>query len=188
MIDTFRFLFPNIGNQQTVRTFLQQKGLKETSDNSKSTLLIMNGVGHVDSVLGDNQSISNQLASHLDMGGRILAICLGLQTLFSSNEESKFNRCLGLFEGKVQKMPNGLNVGYKRVRSSGKSFEAYFQNLYGVKLEEHMQAYEHIEFFEVAEVKYLAAFATKNIYAYQYHPELSGKDVAEEVAKRIGIT
>lgn len=187
MINSFRFLFPSVGNQQTVRTFLQQKGLEETSNNSKSTLLIMNGVGHVDSVLSNKTVISKQLASHLDAGGKVLAICLGLQTLFSSNEESKSNRCLGLFKGKVQRMPEGLNVGYKQVRSSEKTFEAYFQNLYGVSMEENLEGFEHIEVFEVAKVKYLAAFATQNIYAYQYHPELSGKDVADEAAKRIGI-
>ena len=186
MTDSFHFLFPKIGNQQTVSSFMNKIGLTESQEASKSSVLILNGVGHVDAVLANEKYILEILTNHLKVGGKVLAICLGMQALFSSNEESRLGRALGLFPGRVIMIPEGLNVGYKKVCTLDGYFEAYFQNLYGVPIDDEIEQFDKLETYEVNNTRYLASFEYGNIMAFQYHPELSGKTVANSLATKLG--
>jgi glutamine amidotransferase len=85
----------------------------------KSSLMVLPGVGAVGSFMdrlkttGFNQAILD----HSNAGGRLLGICLGFQVMAVSSEESGGVECLGLINGKVEKL---------RTENSHSSWEKFY--------------------------------------------------------------
>jgi len=117
-------------------------------------------------------------------GGKpFLGICLGMQMLFESSEESPGVAGLGVLKGKILKIPDtGLKVPHMgwnslEIRNKSAIFKgipqdtyAYFVHSYYLKAEEEAQVAAKT-FYGVA---IDAAVAAGNLFGMQFHPEKSG--------------
>lgn len=121
----------------------------------------------------------------IDAGTPFLGICLGLQLLFESSEESEGVDGLGILEGKVVKFShdkgykipqigwNSLNINPKSRLFDGIAQQSfvYFVHSYYLKAtnEEIVAASsEYADYFH-------AAVEKDNVFACQFHPEKSGE-------------
>ena len=116
----------------------------------------------------------------------VLAICLGMQILFTKSEEFGTIKGLNILKGTVKKIdkinPNCIvpNIGYLKVRGKTKNkiLEKisnkyyYFAHSYACFLK---KKYNHL-FFDFSKKKYIGLIYHKKILATQFHPELSKKN------------
>lgn len=124
-----------------------------------------------------------------DQGTPFLGICLGLQLLFESSEESPGVEGLGLLKGKILRIPDGQNedgtalkiphIGWNSLefpkqgrlfRELSKEPYVYFVHSYYLKAEEDIVT---------ARTKYGvsidASVEKGNVFACQFHPEKSSE-------------
>jgi glutamine amidotransferase len=110
----------------------------------------------------------------------ILGICLGMQLLFESSEESSGVEGLGLIKGKVVSLP--LSQNYKIPRIGWADSKLNFDFL-GLKKNQNIDFY-YIHSYYVkpndssivaidTDAKLASAIKYKNIYGCQFHPEKS---------------
>ena len=114
-----------------------------------------------------------------------LGICLGLQLLFESSEESPDVTGLGILKGKIIKIPDdrGLKVpqiGWNSIRfpNSGKLYKGIAEHPYVYFVHSYYLRAERPE--DVAAttnyvVNIHAAAEHGNVFATQFHPEKSGE-------------
>lgn len=112
-----------------------------------------------------------------------LGICLGLQLLFESSEESKGVEGLGILRGKIRRIPenSGLKVphiGWNSLRypTPGRLFTGipedsyvYFVHSYYLQAEEESIVTAETEYG----VRIHASVEKGNVFACQFHPEKS---------------
>jgi len=117
-------------------------------------------------------------------GTPFLGICLGLQLMFESSEESPGVAGLGLLKGKILKIPDtaGLKVPHMGwnsldIRPDSRLFSGistgdyvYFVHSYYLKAEDEAAVAASTEYG----VRIHAAVEWGNLYACQFHPEKSG--------------
>jgi imidazole glycerol phosphate synthase glutamine amidotransferase subunit len=106
-----------------------------------------------------------------------LTMCVGLQVLFETSEESPGAKGLGVVEGAVGRFPNEVSVpqfGWNRIEAEAacrylESGYAYFANSFRVRAAPGCTtaSARHGDSF-------IAAFEHKDVVACQFHPELSG--------------
>jgi glutamine amidotransferase len=114
-------------------------------------------------------------------GRPFLGICVGLQLLYDSSEESPGARGLGILPGAVRRLPadvkrpqmqwNVLEVASPHPYLAGLEHDAwmYFVHSYAADDPEHAVAW-----CEYGGHRLLAAAARDNVFAAQFHPEKSG--------------
>lgn len=127
-----------------------------------------------------------------------LGICLGLQLLFESSEESPGVEGLGVLKGKVLRLPGGSglkipHIGWNDLRfpNSGRLFQGiqegayvYFVHSYYLKAEEESIVTATTEYG--ANVH--ASVEQGNVFACQFHPEKSS-DVGMQILRNfVGVT
>lgn len=118
-------------------------------------------------------------------GKPFLGICLGLQLLFDSSEESPDVKGLGLLKGKITKIPEGEGrkvpqIGWNDITINpvSKLFAGvpdhsyvYFVHSYYLKAENRDEVAAATEYG----VHIDAAVEAGNVYACQFHPEKSSE-------------
>ena len=123
----------------------------------------------------------------------ILGICLGMQMLFESSEESPHVKGLNFVSGKVVCLP--LSDNYKIPRIGWAESKVHFDFL-GLKENQKIDFYYIHSFYVTPQNKDIVAIDTdmeltsaiqyKNIYGCQFHPEKShlyGLKILESFAK-----
>ncbi len=116
-------------------------------------------------------------------GRPFFGICLGLQILFTGTEEGGWHECLGVFRGRVRRLPPGLKIphmGWNQVKQiishpmfDGIPDEAnfYFVHSYYVEPEDRSLV--------AGETNYgtsiCSVIVKGNLVATQFHPEKSGE-------------
>ena len=146
---------------------------------------ILPGVGAFGDAMGQLRSrgLEEPIRAFAASGRPFLGICLGLQILFESSEESPGAAGLGLLKGKILRIPGdtGLKVphmGWNSLNLAGESalFQGvgeepyvYFVHSYYLQAEEEIVT-------ATAEygVTIHAAVEKDNLMACQFHPEKSG--------------
>ncbi len=145
---------------------------------------ILPGVGAFGDAMGQLRArgLEAPIRAFVETGKPFLGICLGLQILFESSEESPGVAGLGLLRGKILRLPGdrGLKVphmGWNSLQVRGGSFldglgeepYVYFVHSYYLQAEEEIVA-------ATAEygVRFHAAVQKENLMACQFHPEKSG--------------
>lgn len=131
-------------------------------------------------------------------GKPFLGICLGLQLLFESSEESPGISGLGLLKGKIRRIPSdgGLKVphiGWNSLQISQRNgiFRSIDQNTYVYFVHSYyLDAADKTQVAATTEygVTIDAAIQTGNIYATQFHPEKSGNAGLEMLRNFVSIT
>ena len=160
----------------------------------KADGVILPGVGAFGDAMGKLHAyglvdVIHQVASK---GTPFLGICLGLQLLFESSEESPGVEGLGLLEGKIVRIPAacGLKVphmGWNNLQfpNSGRLFEGVAENAYVYFVHSYyLQAQDPAIVTATTEygVTVQASVEKDNVFACQFHPEKSS-DVGMQILK-----
>jgi glutamine amidotransferase len=146
--------------------------------------------GDCAAALGPEAPLGGAIAAAIRAGKPYLGICLGMQVLFESSEESPGHPGLGIFGGTVRKLPSGTldddgrrlkvpNIGWSRVavRGSHPVLDVpmgdgwfYFVHSYHARpIDERLIA--AVAAFGPLPVT--AAVARDNVVGVQFHPEKS---------------
>ena len=153
----------------------------------KADKVILPGVGSFGSAMKNLESLgmSDAIREIAGRGTPFLGICLGLQLLFESSEESPGAKGLSLLKGKIVKIPagdglkiphmgwNSLNVsGSSRLLGHlGKEPYVYFVHSYYLQAEDEKIVSATTEYG----VTIHAAVESENVFATQFHPEKSSE-------------
>jgi len=114
----------------------------------------------------------------------ILGICLGFQIALNNYEITKSNKikCLSLIKGNVKKIENinlplpiinWVKLESKNSKENLKNKKFYFAHGYYCDLSLKQK---NITFIKVDNKKIISSYENKNLYFYQFHPELSGEN------------
>lgn len=177
------------GNISSVRNALQKLGVegKATADPAEvlaADRVILPGVGSFGFLMQSlrQKGLDAAIVQSISKGTPFLGICLGMQALFDSSEESVGVAGLGVFKGKVVRFQRGKvpQIGWNEIlpsidldRNDCRLFDkgyAYFVNsFYCAPADSSIVA---------ATTDYCGDFACAvqkgNITAVQFHPEKSG--------------
>ena len=158
-----------------------------TSDNKK-LLLRISEISKFDEKLKE-YGLIDVISEIVDKNTPFLGICLGLQLLFESSEESPGVEGLGLLKGKILRIPDGVaedkrplkipHIGWNSLSfpQKGRLFEGfsrepyvYFVHSYYLKAEEDIVT-ARTEYG----VSIDASVEKGNLFACQFHPEKSSE-------------
>lgn len=179
------------GNIKSVEKALASLGEETVLTRDRETLLkadkvILPGVGSFGDAMKNLKKYGLDKVIHevADQGTPFLGICLGLQLLFESSEETPGVEGLGLLKGKILRIPEqeGLKIPHMgwnslELKNNGRLFQGmegepyvYFVHSYYLKAEE-----EEIVKAAAMYSTYIHASVEKdNVFACQFHPEKSG--------------
>jgi len=177
------------GNVMSVRNALASLGTeakvsRREMDIERSSALILPGVGAFESV-SRIKRIEKAIINEIKEGKPFLGLCLGMQLLFESSEESPGVMGLGVFKGKVKRLPNKKRfkvpqLGWNSIKiirkckllggiPDGAYF--YFANSYAVTPSDT----RIIVATSTYGIKFPSVICKENIFATQFHPEKSGE-------------
>lgn len=191
------------GNIRSVEKALDYLGEKSVVTRDADVLLradkvILPGVGSFGDAMGnlEKYGLVPVIRQLVDREVPFLGICLGLQLLFESSEESPGVEGLGILKGRILKIPQdaGLKIPHMgwnslQFQNGGRLFEGIPQETYVY--------FVHSYYLEAADssiVKAVARYGTEihasveqgNVFACQFHPEKSsqwGLKILENFAK-----
>jgi glutamine amidotransferase len=144
--------------------------------------VVLPGVGNFRAGSQTIRAMKGRISELAEGGVPLLGVCLGMQLLFESSEESQ-GEGLGMLKGKVVSLPSSAKIPHmgwntlKVLRQSslleGVSGDDYFyfvHSYYGSPTDRNVV---------VAETDYGLSFASVvakgNVWGTQFHPEKSGK-------------
>ncbi len=187
------------GNLHSVKNALDFLGVSSIVTGSSEEILsadkvILPGVG----AFGDamkclrESSLDTTVKECIKSGKPFLGICLGLHLLFEESEESPDVKGLGIFKGKVVKIPDstGLKIPHmgwnsikaakdsKILKNIGSEPYVYFVHSYYIEPENKDIVSAYTEYGQRLDI----AIEQDNVFATQFHPEKSG-DVGMEILK-----
>lgn len=180
------------GNLRSVEKALLSLGESPVITRDRKTILeadkvILPGVGSFGDAMGrlDQYGLADVIRESVDQGTPFLGICLGLQLLFESSQESPGVKGLGILSGKILKIPDcpGLKIPHMGwnsldIRPGAKLFQGmedgayvYFVHSYYLKADDESLVAASTEY----STHIHASVERGNVYACQFHPEKSGR-------------
>lgn len=186
------------GNLHSVKNALDFLGAESIiTPNSEEILacdkIILPGVG----AFGDamdclaKTGLDQTVKKAVELNKPLLGICLGLQLMFEESEEAPGKKGLGIFKGKIVKIPDhGLKIPHmgwnslaltkdsKLLKDLGEEPYVYFVHSYYLTTPEKDIVSAYTEYGERLDV----AVERDNVFAAQFHPEKSG-DVGMKILK-----
>jgi imidazole glycerol phosphate synthase glutamine amidotransferase subunit len=141
--------------------------------------LVLPGVGTFGATMAGLRAagLDEAIASRIRDGAPVLAMCVGLQVLFETSDESPGSEGLGVLSGRVGRFPSDVRVpqfGWNRIEPEPgcrylEAGHAYFANSFRVLAAPGCKVARalHGESF-------VAAIERGPLLACQFHPELSG--------------
>lgn len=178
------------GNLMSVKNALDFIGAEnKITDNTREILaadkVILPGVGAFGSAMDSlrKSGLADAVKEIANKNTPLLGICLGLQLMFEESEESPNVRGLGLFKGKIAKIPDrGLKIPHmgwnsitltknsRILKNIGDNPFVYFVHSYYLRPEDKSIVSAYTEYGEPLDI----AVEDGNIFAVQFHPEKSG--------------
>ncbi|MFR3359135.1 MAG: imidazole glycerol phosphate synthase subunit HisH [Eubacterium sp.] len=180
------------GNIKSVEKALQFLGQEPVVTRGKETLLqaekvIVPGVGAFGDAMGKmhQYGLVEVLREIAAKGTPLLGICLGLQLLFESSEETPGVEGLGLLPGKIVRIPDKegfkiphmgwnsiqINPASRLLKGIEEGAYVYFVHSYYLQAENEADVAATTDYV----VNIHAAAEHENIFATQFHPEKSGE-------------
>ena len=180
------------GNIRSVEKALSYLGEKTVVSRNPETLknadkVILPGVGSFGQAMENlhRYELVPVIRDMIEDGKPFLGICLGLQLLFESSEESPGAEGLGILKGKILKIPSspGLKIPHMgwnslQLQNNGRLFRNIPQDTYVYFVHSYyLQAQEPEIVKAVTEysTEIHASVEKDNVFACQFHPEKSGK-------------
>lgn len=178
------------GNIRSVEKALLSLGQDVTVTRDAETILnadrvVLPGVGVFGDAMGnlEKYGLVPVIKKVIENNTPFLAICVGIQLLFEESEESPGAKGLGIFKGKILRIPpsedikvpqigwNSLHIEKPSVLLNGINENAYvyFVHSYYVKAEEEDIITSSAEYG----VHIHASVERGNVFATQFHPEKS---------------
>ena len=178
------------GNIKSVEKALQHLGVnailtRDRDEILKADKVILPGVGAFGDAMGRlrGYGLEAVIREVADKGTPFLGICLGLQLLFESSDESPGVKGLSLLKGKIEKIPSGEyakipHMGWNSLKlmNNGRLFKGiddgayvYFVHSYYLKAAEEDIVKASAEY----NVCIHASVEKDNVFACQFHPEKS---------------
>jgi len=158
--------------------------LKDIDD---AEALVLPGVGAFGNAMENLDKYENSIEDHITTGKPFLGVCLGLQVLFSTSEESPDIPGLDIFQGEVLHFPdsvkeNGLKIpqmGWNQLEIKNQcpildgvnNNFMYFVHSYYVNPEDRNIIAATVNYC----IDVPAVICKENIFATQFHPEKSGE-------------
>ncbi len=179
------------GNLRSVEKALEHLGCRcevtaEPGRLREADAAVLPGVGAFGDAMESLRAggLEEPVREFVSSGKPFLGICLGLQILFESSEESPGVRGLGLLKGKILRLPAGPqlkvpHMGWNslEIRRPGSLFAGvepepyvYFVHSYYLKAEEDIVTATAQYGTEIH-----AAVQKGSLFACQFHPEKSGR-------------
>lgn len=142
--------------------------------------IILPGQGHFGQFMDalNKKDLTQCLKDKINSGIPFLGICLGIQVLFTESEEAPGVKGLDLFPGKCTRFTQGKvpQIGWNRLQTTNNNSVlsddyVYFVNSYHVVPEDKgiVSAYASYK------TDFVASIERDNVFAFQFHPEKSGK-------------
>ena len=180
------------GNIKSVEKVLQHLGQEAVITKDRAVILssdkvILPGVGSFGDAMGKlrKYKLDQVIYDVVDKKIPFLGICLGLQLLFESSEETPGVSGLGLLKGKILRIPDcdGLKIPHMgwnsiEIKEGSRLFTGipnqsyvYFVHSYYLKAEEEADVAASTHY----SVDIHASVEHDNIFACQFHPEKSSE-------------
>ncbi len=179
----------NLKNVQNAADFLgyQTKITKDKGEILEAERIILPGVGAFGNAMRSLRAdgLDEVIYQAVEKKIPFLGICLGLQVLFESSEESPDVKGLGILKGKIVKIP--LGKGYKvphmgwnslEIKKNDGLFEGvkahpyvYFVHSYYLEAENREDVAATVSYSKTLDV----AVEKGSVWATQFHPEKSGE-------------
>ena len=165
----------------------------------KADKLILPGVGSFGTAMEslNKLALSDAIRTAVKRGTPLLGICLGLQLLFESSEESPGAKGLSLLPGKIVKIPSadGLKIPHMGWNSLTVSKDS---RLLGHLADEPYVYFVHSYYLKAGDEKIVsatcdygvtihAAVESENVFATQFHPEKSSETGLSIISKFLEI-
>jgi len=189
-----------MGNLRSVEKALEKLGYEASISDDPRAIndakgVILPGVGAFADCMTNLQSagLEGSVYESMRSGKPFLGICLGLQLLFEESEEDGLHKGLGVFKGRVRRLPDGQKIphmGWNQVKYSNKApiFEDvpegsnfYFVHSYYVDPADDSIIATTTDYG----VEFTSSVWSDNVFAVQFHPEKSG-DVGLKVLDNFG--
>lgn len=181
------------GNIKSVEKALLYLGQEPVVTRDAETILgaegvILPGVGAFGDAMDKlhTYGLVDVIRRYVDSGKPFLGICLGLQLLFESSEESPGVEGLGILQGRILRIPGGMKVphmGWNDLRFPRKG--RLFEEIGGEDAQKSSYVYfVHSYYLQAADenivtatteygVTIHASVEKGNVFACQFHPEKS---------------
>ncbi|MEG3225271.1 MAG: imidazole glycerol phosphate synthase subunit HisH [Methanobacteriales archaeon Met13] len=160
---------------------------REKRDLKEAEALILPGVGAFGAAMIHLEEYEDLIHNHVDDGKPFLGVCLGLQVLFTSSQESPNVTGLDIFKGEVVRFPpeirdKGLKIphmGWNNLQINkncpilegvGQNY-MYFVHSFYVKPKNDRLVAASVDYG----VEVPAVVCQDNVFATQFHPEKSGE-------------
>ena len=186
------------GNLHSVKNALDFIGAKSVVTSSADVIadadkVILPGVGAFGDAMArlNESSLTEPVKRAISDGKPVLGICLGLHMLFEESEESVGANGLGVFKGKIVKIPDtGLKIPHmgwnsidvvknsRILKGIGVEPYVYFVHSYYIKPEDEGIVSAYTEYG----ARLAIAVEKDNVFATQFHPEKSG-DIGMTILK-----
>ena len=162
------------GNLRSISNSFKKIGVEAiiTSDPSEianAKHLVLPGVGAFGTAMENIDPFKDVIFEHIDDGKPFLGICLGLQVLLSSSEESPGVKGLDIFKGHVAKIPEGRKIphmGWNQLKQVKEC--PILDGVDGLDDDSNLSAVVDYG------IDLTAAVSKDNVFATQFHPEKSG--------------
>lgn len=176
----------DVGNLANVNKALGGTVTRDPEEIESADKIVLPGVGNFGAVAGKLEPLRDLIVAGVEGGKPFLGVCLGLQLLFETSSESA-GRGLGLFPGRVKKLPDQLapHIGWNEVDFSGRFglFPPgeprpyfYFVHSYYVEPDEGSCVVGETGCeLDGEEFRFPVAVRRKNVYGVQFHPEKSSE-------------
>ncbi len=186
------------GNLHSVKNALDFIGAESVVTSSADVIadadkVILPGVGAFGDAMArlNESALTEPVKRAIADGKPFLGICLGLHMLFEESEESAGANGLGVFKGKIVKIPDtGLKIPHmgwnsidvvkdsRILKGIGDEPYVYFVHSYYIKPEDK----EIVSAYTEYGARLAIAVEKDNVFAAQFHPEKSG-DIGMTILK-----
>jgi glutamine amidotransferase len=183
------------GNLRSVHYALTELGIANQISGDPQKIMqadkiIFPGVGAASAAMSalKKDGLDQALKEYFKQGKPLLAICIGLQLLFTTSAENNGISCLDIIPGEVVKFDFAPEVGAKIPQMGWNQVDLvqdhplwqglppqtnfYFVHSYYVKPQNEEIIYGRTDY---EGTNFTAAIAYKNLFATQFHPEKSGR-------------
>ena len=180
------------GNIKSVEKALQYLGQETVVSRNPQVLLgadkvILPGVGSFGDAMENlhNYGLVPVIHQIVEKGTPFLGICLGLQLLFESSEETPGVAGLGILKGKIVRIPEGPGLKIPHMGWNSLNVREGASLFKGLEKEPYVY-FVHSYYLQAKDPKIVAATAEygvtihasvekENVFACQFHPEKSSK-------------
>lgn len=174
-----------VGNLHSIRKGLEKAGattetVSEMSELASSECIVLPGVGAFGEAMDRLEPVREAINERLDSGIPAMGICLGMQILFESSEESS-QPGLGFLRGRVKKLEADripqmgwndviFNEGEEIFSGVVSGTQFYFANSYACYPDDKECP---ISITEYGQSEFPSSVRKKNTFGFQFHPEKS---------------